>query len=71
MLAWAAATGAVQPSVGLGMGLASDIAGIAGGLEAGGAKAFDPMSVSDFMSPFTQDVIDQSSQTFSVSQTLP
>ena len=56
----AAATGAAQPSVGLGMGLASDIAGIAGGLEAGGAKAFDPTSVSDFMSPFTQDVIDQS-----------
>ena len=56
----AGATGAVQPSVGLGMGLASDITGIAGGLEAGGAQAFDPSSVSNFMSPYTQDVIDSS-----------
>lgn len=44
----------------LGFGLASDIANVAGGLEAGGAQAFDPMSVSNFMSPYTQDVIDSS-----------
>lgn len=44
----------------LGFGLASDIANVAGGLEAGGAQAFDPTSVSDFMSPYTQDVIDSS-----------
>lgn len=53
----AAATSAAQPSVGLGMGLASDIANIAGGLEAGGAKSYDPSDVSGFMNPFEDQVV--------------
>ena len=54
------ATGTAAGGADVAFGRIGDVDRRVSGLEAGGAKSFDPTDISSFMDPFTQDVIDQS-----------
>jgi len=54
------ATGTAAGGTDVAFGRIGDVNRRIAGLEAGGARSFDPTDISSFMDPFTQDVIDQS-----------